>query len=309
MQQSAPEGVDISAIIVNYNGGRYLAECLQALRAASGGLSVETIIVDNGSTDESVNTLAQAEHAGTTVIQAGRNLGFGRANNLGAAQASGRDYLLLNTDCFLRAGSLEALIAALEGTPGCGIVGPRLLNSDGTLQPSCHNFPSPLVLFIEQSLLWKLLRRLPLINELLFIASGHKSKKPVDWLAGACLLVRSELYKALGGFDERFFFYWEEADLCLQVKEQGWTVLFEPGAEAVHLGGGSTTNPNLLVQFFRSLYLFYRKHYSRRQLLAARAVTRVMALFKAARLLRPKADENRHASLSEAAAWVRVFRL
>ena len=142
------------------------------------------------------------------------------------------------------------------------------------------------------------------------IAGEHTQPLAVNWLSGACLLIRAEAWRAGGGFDPRFFFYWEEADLCRRVQEQGWRVVFEPAAEAVHLGGGSSGNPALLRQFFRSLYLFYAKHYPPRRLALARLMVGAMALFKAARagLASLRAGGN-PARAAEARGWLRVARL
>lgn len=306
----------VSVVIVNYNGRRYLADCLKALRYTD-DLDIEVIVVDNGSTDGSLDLLAQDGRTSLKVIRAKLNLGFGRANNLGASVARGKYYLLLNTDCFLRPGALETLVTVLEERPGVGIVGPRLLNANGTLQPSCHNFPLPTVLFLEQSLLWKLLVGIPFLRDRFLIASPHDRERRVDWMAGACLLVRAEAYRAAGGFDERYFFYWEETDLCLRITQLGWGVLFEPRAQAVHLGGGSSSNPDLLILFFKSLYLFYRKHYNPPRLLLARSIIRLMSLIKVAvrythagllRFTIPNPKRQRQMR-REAASWIRIARL
>ncbi|MEO6456998.1 MAG: glycosyltransferase family 2 protein [Chloroflexia bacterium] len=310
-----PHEPDVSVVIVNYNGGRYLPSCLKAL-ADVGSRDVEIIVVDNGSTDGSLAVLAEAERKGLRIIRTGQNLGFGRANNLGTSAARGKHYLLLNTDCFLRPGALERLVSVLEKRLDVAIVGPRLLNANGTLQPSCHNFPVPIVLFLEQSLLWKLLGGILLLRGLrgpLLIAGPHDRERAVDWLAGACLLVRAEAYWAARGFDERFFFYWEETDLCLRLKRLGWDVLFEPGAAAVHLGGGSSADPDLLLHFFKSLYIFYRKHYNPGRLITARLIIRLMSLVKAARAgslwLSKENRRKARRSKQEAASWLRIARL
>lgn len=304
---------DLSVVIVSYNSAHLLPRCLRSLHEAVGSLLVETIVVDNGSRDGSAELLRK-ELKPTKLIEAGENLGFSRANNLGARCARGRYYLLLNSDCFVRPGLPQRLIAALEADTSAGAVGPRLLNSDGTLQPSCHNFPNPLVFFLEQSLLWKLLRYVPFLKDKLSISSGYTSPAEVDWMAGACLLVRREAFAEVGGFDERFFFYWEETDLCMQLRKHGWKRLFEPSATAVHLGGGSSLSPELRVQFFRSLYRFYRKHCRVYNLMLVRGIVRLMALYKAARswlatLYPVYAADVRASCLQDAIGWLKVARL
>lgn len=301
--------VDVSVIIVNYNGEHLLPQCLQAVQQAAGSCTLETIVVDNGSTDNSVKLLRQVWRP-THLLEAGANLGFSRANNAGIAVARGRYVLLLNTDCFVSPNLLEVLVGYLDTDPCVAAVGPRLLNPDGSLQPSCHNFPQPLVLLLEQSTLWKWLRRVPIVSERLFIASDHCRPRAVDWLAGACLLLRPRALASVNGLDEDFPFYWEETDLCLRLRQQKWQIVFVPSAQAVHLGGGSTSARSQ-VQFFRSLYQFYRKHYSPRQFALARLLIRSMALLKAGRSALTCLRGARSAAGARAAlaGWLAVMRL
>ena len=304
---------DLSAIVVNFNGGEMLSRCLEALRLACGRLKVETIVVDNGSTDGSAGS--PDVQATAKVISLYHNRGFAEANNIGISHARGRHYLLLNSDCFLRAGSLEAMIYRLESDPHAALVGPRLLNADGTLQPSCHNFPSPAVFFLEQTMLWRVVRLVPGLRNKLLIAGSHESPMKVDWLLGACMLIRREALAESGGFDKKYFFYWEDADLCLRLQKLGWEVRFEPSAEAVHLGGASSSNPLLLVEFFRSLKRFYRKHFTARQLAALIAMQRTMAILKAAPLAiaqltpRGRSEPTRAVLRQQLHAWLLVAGL
>jgi GT2 family glycosyltransferase len=188
-----------------------------------------------------------------------------------------------------------------------------VLNADGTLQRTCHNFPSPLVFFLEQTSLWRLAARLPYWRDRLQLAGDHDRARDADWLLGACLLVRGEAFQQAGGFDESFFFYWEESDLCKRLRNAGWRVVFEPAGEAVHLGGASSKDPVYLVQFFLSLYRFYSKHYSRQQLIITRAIVRLMGLLKAGRscgkaLLAGEQSEAGKAYAS-ARTWLKVASL
>lgn len=309
---------DLSIIIVNYNGTSVLPRCIAAIQDSGTELDIETIIVDNGSTDGSTD-LPCCREEGTRLMLLCENLGFGKANNVGAEVAQGRYYLLLNSDCFIEPGLLEALTGCLDSHKRAAVVGPRLLNADGTLQPSCHNFPSPLTFLLEQANLWKPLQRLmPRIGRFLFIASPHTRHAEVDWLLGACMLVRPAAFRQVGGFDPGFFFYWEEADLCMRLRKRGWRVRFEPAARAMHLGGGSTTGSTTLLQFFNSLYLFYAKHYSAGVFVITHVMVRIMALLKATRLLvsagrvqyGTQGAQRRHqARFEEAQAWLRVARL
>jgi hypothetical protein len=149
----------------------------------------------------------------------------------------------------------------------------------------------------------------------LLIAGSHKSPMKVDWLLGACMLIRREALAESGGFDKNYFFYWEDADLCLRLQKLGWEVRFEPSAEAVHLGGASSSNPLLLVEFFRSLKRFYRKHFTARQLAALIAMQCTMAVLKAAPLAiaqltpRGRAEPTRAVLRQQLHAWLLVAGL
>ncbi len=298
----------MSAIVVNHNGGSYLVDCVRDLWVAQRDMSLETIVVDNGSTDDSLDRVREADLP-VRVIRNLRNVGFGPANNIGAAAARGRYLLLVNTDCFVADNLPRKLARRLDALPPAAVVGPRLLNPDGTLQPSCHNFPTPLIFFLEQSQLWRVLRRVPAVARRLQIAAPHIRPARVDWLSGACLMIRREAFEAVGGFDPAFFFYWEETDLCRRLHAAGWDVVFAPEATAVHVGGGSSS-PALLPEYFRGLYRFYRKYRGPWPLFAVRAIVRAMALFKAARATaRAWSRQERATALAERDSWLRVFWL
>lgn len=308
----ADAAYDVAAIIVNYNGAALLSHCLEALRSDVGSVRLQTIVVDNGSTDGSAD-LVRADGEATQLLHMGRNLGFSRANNAGVRSARARYYLFLNTDCFVRPGLLDALTHELERRPDLAVVGPRLLNPDDTLQPSAHNFPSPLIFFLEQSSLWRLLRRFAPLRDRVFIAGSHDCLVEADWLVGACFMVRADAFVQAGGFDEEFFFYWEETDLCMRLRRRGLHTLLVPTAQAVHIGGGSSGGSGARVQFFRSLYRLYRKHYSQAALLTLRIIVRLLSLAKVTRLLFESRDtkeaESRESAACEIKAWFAVARL
>jgi N-acetylglucosaminyl-diphospho-decaprenol L-rhamnosyltransferase len=302
---------EISIVIVNRNGAALLPRCLAALDDAMADEDFQTVVIDNDSTDGSVDSL-DGQQPLVEVVRLARNYGFGRAMNIGLQRACGRYVLLLNTDCFIKPDLVRGLRATLDANPAIGVVGPQLLNLDGSLQRSCHDDPRPLVLFLEHSGLWRLIRRVPVAQHRFAFASSTVSRRDVDYISGSCMLVRQEALEASGPFDERYFFYWEEADLCRRLRRLGWRVVFEPSVQAVHIGGASSQAPSLLLEFFRSLYLYYDTYYTPRQLLEARAIVRLMALWKAGRagigclrssfgLRLPWCRERSHRSLSPGA--------
>lgn len=309
MAEPTDTDVEISVLVVNHDGGALLARCLAAVQA-TGGEGLETIVVDNGSTDDSLD-LVPAGSAPTVLLRAGENLGFARAVTLAAEHARGRWWLLLNTDCFLHDGAVAALVTRLQDEPRAAVVGPRLLNADGSLQRSCHDFPSPRVFFLEQSSLWRLLVGRPRARRLA-LAGDHDRPRRVDWVTGACWLVRPAAWHAVGGFDRRFFFYFEETDLCYRLAQQGWQTWFEPAAVATHLGGGSSDAVALLGEYFRGLDRFTRTHLSPTARAAVRGMVVVMATFKATRaaLAAPLARDGaaRKRALRSARAWAGVLR-
>jgi N-acetylglucosaminyl-diphospho-decaprenol L-rhamnosyltransferase len=198
------------------------------------------------------------------------NLGYGAASNRAIAGCTTQYVLLLNSDTLLEPGALEALSHYLELHPRAAIVGPRLVNSDGTLQASCYPFPTPLDTFLENSIcaifLGRLIRRsVPGIRRLYWRTWPHDSAHIVPWVKGAALAIRLEAFNGVGGFDESFFMYFEDADLCYRMKKAGWEIHFAPVTTVVHLGGASTEQVRecMAVQQIHSTDLFYRRHSSR----------------------------------------------
>lgn len=229
---SAPE---VSVIVVSYNGRDVLRRCLDALDTDRH----EVIVVDNASDDGSPE-LVREEFPAVRLLEAGRNLGFGAANNLGMRQASGRCFALVNSDAWARDDGLEVLVEFLKSDECLGIVGPRLVDDRGRLQLSVRGFPTVWRLCTEYFFLRKLAPSSRAFNA--FYASGfdYESVREADWLMGAALVVRREMIDEVGGFDERFFLFSEEVDLCYRARRAGWRIAYTPEATFVHLGGSST---------------------------------------------------------------------
>ena len=222
---------DASAVVVTYNALPWVERCLESVRGE------ETVVVDNGSTDGTVAVVRERFPEVTVVEQ--ENLGLAAGWNAGLARTSGRYVLILNADAWLTEGSLARLVAFADTRPDAAVVGPRLVNPDGTLQRSVRGVPTLWRLATEYLFLRKLAPGTRLLNA--FYAGGfaHDEVREVEVVMGACMLVRREAVEEVGGLDEAFFLFSEETDWCHRFRQAGWKVLFYPGAESVHVGGAS----------------------------------------------------------------------
>jgi hypothetical protein len=241
----------LSIIIVSFNAREDLGRCLAALRESPPATTTEVIVVDNASSDGSAD-LAR-EQTGVRVIDAGANLGFSRANNLGIRSSSGDLVLLLNSDTIVPAGAIDALVAELDRDVAVAIVGPRLVDGQGRAELSFGPMISPLNELRQQ---WR--------------AHGDVERRTrrrqyPDWVSGACLLVRRADAEAAGLLDERYFMYTEDVDFCAAVRAHGRKVLFTPDVQVVHLRGRSAASaPAATAQGYRRSQLaFYGKHHPR----------------------------------------------
>jgi len=246
----------LSIIILNWNGGQVLIDCLESIYARSHRFAFEVIVVDNASTDGSPDRVA-TEFPQVRLLRNKRNLGFAGGNNRGLEVAQGRCLLLLNNDTIVLNDALEVMLDEMEAHPEVGILGCRLLNPDASLQRSCGIFPNLLTEFLDQTMLHRLF---PLYK------MGHRTydaPREVDWVTGACMLVRREVYEQVGGLDEGFHMFLEDVDWCMRVRRAGWQVRYTPAARIIHLKGYSSQSvlPHMLVEDQRSAYRFFRKHY------------------------------------------------
>jgi N-acetylglucosaminyl-diphospho-decaprenol L-rhamnosyltransferase len=271
-QSSSADAPDVSVVIVSWNVRELLLNCIDALRSSDvrDGLSVQIIVVDNASSDGSAEAVANLECV--RLIQAGRNLGYGRAANLGLASARGRHFIVLNADTIAQPGSLAALAKFQDRHPRAGIVAPRLLNPDGSVQTAAFHFPTlpmaALDLFPLPAIVPGRIRqwlqgsringRYP--NEM----QAHKPF-PIDHPLGACIMLSAQAYRDVGGFDSALFMYSEEVDLAIRYAAVGWECWQVPKAQVVHLGGKSTGQlpDRMAVELWRSRLYVYRKYYSR----------------------------------------------
>jgi len=260
--------LDVSIVIVSWNTSDYLVRCLGLLDSATKGLTTEVIVVDNGSSDGSQAVVA-AQFPKVRLIQNADNLGYGRACNIGVQASCGRTVLLLNSDCELTPGSVTTMVETLDQDPSLGGVFCRLVNPDGSLQPSVHeSLPSPWSMFGDL-LLFSSLRyvvyRNPALHRWVLRSTllAHQRSHDVQWGGAACLLVRQTVFKAVGGFDERFFLYWEDIDLCKRIRDTGFRLRYIPKPVAVHHWGRSTAKaPDFVLrEAYCSRIYYFGKHF------------------------------------------------
>jgi N-acetylglucosaminyl-diphospho-decaprenol L-rhamnosyltransferase len=247
----------VVAIVVNYNAAKHLATCLRSLDA--NGVH-DVMVIDNGSVDAS-HQVARA--AGVHWVPTGSNLGYGRAANVGAATAPARAgaYLLIcNPDTELENGAVPALRAALTGAPDLGLVGPRLSNPDGSLYPSARTFPD-LVDAMGHGLFGLFSPRNRFTRRYRMLDWDHGGRARVDWVSGACFLVRRSAWDAVNGFNPAYFMYMEDVDLCWRLSRSGWAVGYEPAARVLHVQGASTNHHpyRMLAAHHLSMWRFARR--------------------------------------------------
>jgi N-acetylglucosaminyl-diphospho-decaprenol L-rhamnosyltransferase len=267
----------VSVVLVTYESAEDLAACLATLPAAAGPHELEVVVVDNASRDGSAEI---ARRLGVKLLENPANLGLSRAIDLGAAATDAPWLLLVNPDTRLAPGALARLLATAAADPTIGCVGPHLRNSDGSEYPTGRRFPSILVGALHAALgtVWP---GNPATRHYHMADLDRSRPVPVDWVSGACMLLRREAYEAAGRFDAGYFMYFEEMDFCLRLARAGWRVVYDPGAEVTHILGGSTRSApyRKVWNHHRSALRFYCRRYARDpRLLLAPLVALFLAL-------------------------------
>jgi GT2 family glycosyltransferase len=286
-QKQAP--IALSVLMVSFNTRHLTLDCLRSLNAETLDISFEVIVVDNGSSDGSARAIAEA-FPQVRLIALDKNLGFGPANNLAAKQAVGKYVLLLNSDTVVLDRAVDRLIAFAEENQNAMIWGGRTVFPDGTLNPqSCWRYMSRWSLFCHASGLTSVFRSLDFFNREAYGGWDRGSERQVEFVSGCFLLTTRKTWEALGGFDERFFMYAEEADLCFRAEAFGAKPIVMPQATIIHYGGKSDTiHEDKLVKLFAGRMTFVLKHWSINDANSARQLMllhcRIRAMFEAVRI-------------------------
>ncbi len=251
----------LAVIVVTYNSRQEIDACLASLFADLGKRQARVIVVDNASTDGTAPHVA-AKWPEVALLAQANNRGFAAANNIGLAHATGDAVLLLNPDTVVQPGALPALLTVLNVRPEVGIVGPMLVNADGLPQSSCRDFPSLLSDLVGMTELYRVPMARRLLRRHLSSLDDQRCARRVNWLSGACLLVRRAAIDTVGPMDEGFFMYSEEMEWQYRMAQRGWVAWFEPAARVLHLGGASTAalSGQRIIWQYQSIWRFYRMY-------------------------------------------------
>jgi len=256
--------LDLSIIIVSWNVKGLLRRCLDSIfQHPTSNLQFEVIVVDNASSDGSAE-MVKEDFPQVRLMANEENLGFTRANNQGIAASRGRYVLLLNPDTEVIGDALGAMVDYMDVHPDVGALGPMLLNPDGSVQSSRRRFPTLATALLESTVFqWELSRDNRVLRRYYVLDRPDDEVQEVDWVTGACILMRREAIEEVGPLDEGFFMYSEELDWCRRAKERGWKVIYLPTARVIHYGGKSSEQvvPFRHIQFQRSKVRYFRKHH------------------------------------------------
>jgi N-acetylglucosaminyl-diphospho-decaprenol L-rhamnosyltransferase len=254
--------VDLSIIIVNWNSKDYLLKAVAAIEARTKALELEILVIDSGSFD-GCDTLLRQLHPHVLFIQSEANIGFARANNEAFKVSRGRNVLFLNPDTEVEDSAIETLYRQLHSLPGAGIVGARLLNSDGSVQDTCiRAFPTVLNQILDSNLLRRLFPKAGLWG-MKPLTARNEAPQAVDAVSGACMMMRRALFETVGMFSTDYFMYSEDIDLCHKVRQAGFNTYYVPAAVIVHHGGKSSSLTSVssfsAVMMLESRWRFFRK--------------------------------------------------
>lgn len=255
----------LSIIIVNYNAGHYLENCLRSIYAETKRIPFDIWLVDNNSKDASLS-MVRRNYPLVNLIENKENIGFARANNDAIRKCTGDYVLLLNPDTLILENAIEKMVKFLDENTRTGIAGSKVLNEDGTLQLACRrSIPAPGVAFFRLTGLSRLFPNSKTMAKYNLTYLDPDKPHEVDAVSGAFLMIRRKVIDKIGTLDENFFMYGEDLDFCVRTKKAGWFVMYFPGAQIIHHKGecSRTNSRKAAFEFYRAMYLFHKKHFAR----------------------------------------------
>lgn len=280
---------DLTVVTVNFNTKKFTIDCIESVFASTKGINFEMIVVDNASSDGSVAAIKKFKKdknlKDLRVVVSKKNLGFAGGNNLGIKKADSRYILFLNSDTVVKNNVLSEMVTWMDEHDDVGVSSCALKNSDGSMQGTGGYFPSLIRVFS-----WMTIQDLPLVDLIIKPfhpmkpkagsagSSFYTKKRQLDWVTGAFALVRKEVLDQVGGFDEEYHMYTEEVDLFYRIKKKGWKVYYLPQWSVVHFGGASSTAEFPIIQEYKGIKRFYKKHYPSWQLPVVRFLLKIGAL-------------------------------
>jgi GT2 family glycosyltransferase len=254
--------VDLSIVIVSWNVESLLKKCLQSIYENQGDLSLEVFVVDNNSSDQTV-AMIQSKFPEVKLIKNKKNEGFARANNQAIKQARGEYVLLLNPDTEIVDKALDKSLRFMKDSPRCGIMGPKMLFADKSVQPSVRNLPTVWPIFLMLLKVPKILPHLKSIDKYLSVGFDYSRLQEVKQVMGAYMFMSKQALDEVGLLDERFFIWFEEVDLCKRMLDNGKIIMYNPEVVIIHHGGESFSQQGVVkkqLAFFKSAYKYFIKH-------------------------------------------------
>ena len=255
--------VDLSIIIVNYHHSHILSDCLESVYKTIEKIQFEIILVDNSSKDDGLKSILK-RYPKTQYIKNSKNIGFSRANNQGAKLASGDFLLFINPDTIMIEKAVESMLNHIRSDSSIGVLGPKVLNLDGSIQYSCREFPTIWSgLFNRYSLMTRLSPNNRYSKDYLMLDYDHNSTRSVDWVSGCCMMMSKSTFNKANGFDENYFLFIEDVDLCQVIKKQGLRVVYFPNAKIFHKisSSNSRLTPQTIIKRHQGMIYYNQKHF------------------------------------------------
>ena len=254
--------MELSIIIVNYHHSHFLRDCLESVGLTVQKIQFEVIVVDNSSKDLGLISVLN-QFPEIRLIDNSTNLGFACANNQGAKIAKGDFLLFINPDTTMKEGAIETMLGHLRSDPSVGIIGPKVLNPNGTIQYSCRKFPTIWSgLFNRYSLMTHFFPNNRHSRDYLMSDYDHNSACSVDWVSGCCMMIPASVFRKANGFDENYFLFIEDIDLCQTMKKEGYRVYYFPSSQILHRISSSNARiaPQTIIKRHKGMIYYYKKH-------------------------------------------------